>query len=197
MDRDAVIVKAEAASVKRTSGTPGQSWTTYHHRLIGVMQLHGSVDPYNALAAAVYTGLPLAVVCTTLDMESGGGRNTWGGDPGGNALPRQWFETSVTLPKWNVYWANVHAGYVVNGCGPMQLTSQGLQQMAQDRGGCWLPYPNMVVGAIFMQELLNQTGGDIRLAYQHYNGSGPAAIAYGWHAFSLYQQWHQELIAVR
>ena len=200
--RDTLVAAAHTATADPGTElalpkTHAQSWTLYHHRLIGVMEQHGIVDPANALAAAVYTGLPLAVVCTTLDMESWGGKNMWGGDPGGDALPWQWFAHPVTLPTWNVYWANVQRGLTTNGCGPMQLTSRGLQQMAQDRGGCWMPYHNMQVGAIFMQQLINQCAGNIQLAYQHYNGSGPAAERYGANAFALYEQWHAERVAVR
>lgn len=196
--RDALVNAAhEAALAKAAAPKPHQSWSMYHHRLTAVMTQHGIVDATNALNAAVYTGLPLAVVCTSLDMESWGGKNMWGGDPGGDALPWQWFEHPVTLPTWNVYWANVARGLVTNGCGPCQLTSKGLQEMANNRGGCWLPGPNMEVGAIFMQELINQCAGDIQLAFTRYNGAGPAAERYGENAFALYSQWHAELIAVR
>jgi hypothetical protein len=195
--RDAVVNAAHEATLANVAvPKPHQSWSMYHHRLMGVMTAHGIVDATDALNAAVYTGLPLAVVCTSLDMESWGGKNMWGGDPGGDALPWQWFESPVTFPKWNVYWANVERGLVTNGCGPAQLTSKGLQEMANNRGGCWLPGPNMEVGAIFMQELINQCG-NIQLAYQHYNGAGDAAVRYGENAFALYTQWHAELIAVR
>src|ERR1019366_5085875 len=112
--RDTLVAAAHDAALRVAAPSAHQSWSTYHHRLIGVMVQHGIVDPANALAAAVYTGLPLAVVCTSLDMESWGGKNIWGGDPGGDALPWQWYEHPVTLPTWNVYWANVQNGLVTN-----------------------------------------------------------------------------------
>ena len=176
--------------------TAGQPWSTYHQRLISVMGEHGIVDPYNALNAAVYTGLNLSIVCTSLLMESWGGKNMWGGDSGGHALPWQWFEHPVTYSMWVVYWANVQRGLTTNGCGPDQLTSKGLQEAANSIGGCWLPGPNMKIGAVFMKQLIN-AAGSVQLAFQHYNGSGPAAVAYGYHAAALEAQIHAACVAVR
>lgn len=203
MVRDAVIGRALAATLDPAAlvAVPRVALATsekeYHARLIEVMKRHSIVDPQDALGAAVFTGVELAVVCTSLDMESYGGRNEWGGDPGGDALPWEWFESPVTYPKWVAYWARVKRGYRVNGCGSMQLTDKGLQEAAQKLGGCWKQLPNRQVGAVFMRQLLKETGGDVRLAYQHYNGAGSAAILYGEHAYSLYTVWHQELGAVR
>jgi hypothetical protein len=169
----------------------------YHARLISVMHAHGIVDPSDALGAALYTGVETAIVCTSLDMESYGGENLWGQDPQGDALPREWYDTPVTLPKWEVYWQRVHKGFNVNGCGSMQLTDEGLQAAAESLGGCWKQLPNRKVGAVFMRQLLKECDGNVQMAYQHYNGSGSAAILYGEHAYSLYCVWHRELMAVR
>jgi hypothetical protein len=170
---------------------------SYHARLIRVMAVHGIVDPADALGAALYTDVESAVICTSLDMESYGGRNQFGGDPGGSALPTEWFESPVTYPKWEVYWANVHRGLWVNGVGSMQLTDESLQELANKLGGCWLQLPNRKVGAIFMRQLIAECHGDVQAAYTHYNGSGPDAILYGQHAYALYSVWKRELEAAR
>ncbi len=200
--RDALVAQAVTESVAAVANLSAkrvrQTWFTYHRRLAQAMATHGIVDTANALNAAVATGVPAAAVCTSLIMESGGGHNVWGGDPGGNALPWQWFEKPVTRAEWNVYWHNVTAlGLTTNGCGGMQLTNRSLQQAAQDAGGCYLSGPNFRVGAVFLRQLLTGTRGDVQLAFQHYNGSGPAAEQYGRNAFALYQQLHAAFVAVR
>lgn len=200
-DRDALMLKVYRHTLNPSDlpklKAPRQTWGTYHARLIKAAAQHGIVDPTNALNAAVYTGVNFSVVCTSLLMESWGGKNVWGGDPGGDALPSQWFEHPVTPSEWNVYWANVKRGLTTNGCGGMQLTSEGLQQSANNLGGCWLPGPNFKVGAIFMRQLLAEVGDNVERAYQDYNGSGSAAIRYGQNAAALEAQLHWVFEACR
>jgi hypothetical protein len=129
----------------------------------------------------------LAAVCATVQDESGG-RNVFGDDPAGDALPRMWFGTPVTHTKYVVYrWRRNH-GMTPNGVGPCQLTSASLQIEAEKLGGCWKPIPNMLVGFHFLKELFIEHGS-ARLGYQFYNGSGPDAVAYGIRLDGFRQQW--------
>jgi len=186
--RDQLVARAHAATLALlpdVGSSDKQTMGEYDQRLMAAAKKNGIVDAPNALAAAIYSRTDFSIVCTSLLMESYGGRNMWGGDPAGDALPSNLFEQDVTPAGWEEYWANVKRGLRTNGCGPGQLTSEGLQAAANSIGGCWLPGPNMKVAAIFMRQLLAETGGDITLAYQHYNGSGPAAVAYGQRAYAI------------
>lgn len=158
-------------------------------RLLLCMHDNGVVYPRHTLLACKHVGASLAVCCTNLYLESGGGRNIWGGDPGGSGLPISMRETEVTHIVYEMYSHNVDAlGEGVQGCGPTQLTARTLQKGADARGGCWVPQHNMAEGFLFMRQLI-AAAGNIQLGFQHYNGSGPAAVAYGERAFALYRLW--------
>jgi len=198
--RDQLVADAHTATLAclpDAGATDKHTMSEYDRRLLKAAAANGIVNGPDALAAAIYSRTDFSIVCTSLLMESYGGRNMWGGDPGGDALPTDLFEQDVTPAGWATYWANVKRGLRTNGCGPGQLTSEGLQEAANSIGGCWLPGPNMKVAAIFMRQLLAATGGDITLAYQHYNGSGPAAIAYGQRAAAIEARLHHLYVGVR
>jgi hypothetical protein len=59
----------------------------------------------------------------------------------------------------------------------MQLTSLGLQDRADQLGGCWQPGPNIRVGLEFLAGNIRRMG--LRPGVVAYNGSGPAAQRYG------------------
>jgi hypothetical protein len=222
--RDAIYARAEAATIQAIDlhdphGAKASvidmhvGWTVdalaavgkaikpeiaYHARLMKAAQQNGIVDPAAALAAALYSATDFSVVCTSLLMESYGGRNMWGGDPGGYALPSDLFEHDVTPHDFlDIYWPRASAGDTPNGCGGGQLTSYGLQLAAQKVGGCYLDGPNYKVAAIFMRQLLQETGDNVQLAYQHYNGSGPAAENYGYKALAIEERLHGIYVALR
>jgi hypothetical protein len=202
-ERDTIVSRAITSTVAYVADNleiksfPNYFFSAYEYKVINVLKRHGIVDSSVALESADYAHIHTSIVATSLDMESWGGKNIWGGDPGGDALPVQWFESPVTYPKWRVYWANVERGLHVNGCGRSQLTDKSLQEAANSIGGCWLPLPNGKVGAVFMSQLLKEVDGNVRLAFQHYNGSGPAAIRYGEDAYALYTEWQGKLNAVK
>jgi hypothetical protein len=142
------------------------------------------------VTAAQLEGIDLAVAATVIEKESAG-RNIWGSDthvtagtytPGG----------PVTQANYLAYRAAVQAGRIGrNGCGPAQCTSASYQNQADALGGCWDPVANMRSGFRGIQALINQYG--VFGGFEHYNGSGPAAIAYANDSMARYAVWQQRL----
>lgn len=131
--------------------------------------------PVRTLKAARKTGLSLPVACSVLMQESGGGRNEFGHDP---TVAQGW--GTVTQTKYAAYTAlrdNPTAGARCQGVGPVQLTAYVFQAKADKMGGCWRPYINMLVGFEALAENIRRDG--LLMALTAYNGSGPAADAYG------------------
>lgn len=142
------------------------------------------------VAAATAEGIELAVAATMIEKESGG-RNVWGSDgvaTGGHYVKG----AAVTQADYLNYRAAVNANQILRqGCGPAQCTSAGYQNSADALGGCWLPVPNMRAGFRGLQAMINEYG--TYGGFQHYNGSGPAAIAYANSAMSRYAVWQARL----
>jgi hypothetical protein len=78
-----------------------------------------------------------------------------------------------------------------NGVGPAQCTSAQYQDTADELGGCWDPTANYRSGFRGLQALINTYG--IFGGFEHYNGSGPAAIAYANSATARYAVWQARL----
>ena len=122
-------------------------------------------------------GLPVALACAVLEKETGF-RNVFGHDavrnpiksPPGGLL-------AVTEDNYRQYLAHRRRGLGNQGVGPMQLTSPGLQDRADQLGGCWQPGPNIRVGLEFLAGNIRRLG--LRAGVVAYNGSGPAAQRYG------------------
>jgi hypothetical protein len=141
--------------------------------------------------ASALERLGLSYCCAMIENESGG-RNIFGADPAGDALPREWYDTPVTHEKFEVFWANVQRGMTSNGVGPAQLTSPSLISAANARGGTWIPLHNMTEGFAFLKSLFEQHDGPLG-GFTAYNGSGPAAEAYGQRAVALAEQWQARI----
>lgn len=164
---------------------------TRDQRLAKLIAAYGIQNAADCVAAHNKTGLDLSDCLAMLENESGG-RNEFGADPGGNALPRAWFDTTVTRAKYTVYKIRRNLGMTPNGVGPCQLTSVGLQKEAEKAGGCWKPLHNMGVGFTFLKQLQAEHGREGGFAA--YNGSGPAAVAYGQRAMERAAIWHDRFL---
>lgn len=169
------------------------------NKLLFTIEQYGLQNGPDILRASRAVGLELSYCCALLEMESGG-RNIFGGDPWnsnefprGAALPSSWDESVVTRTKYTYYKMRRNKGMQPNGVGPCQLTSAGLQIAAEKRGGCWKPLHNMEIGFTLLKELIDKNGE--QLGYQEYNGSGPAAEAYGRNATGLQIQWHKIFVS--
>lgn len=141
--------------------------------------------------AAQAEGIELAAAAAMIEKESGG-RNVWGSDgvaTGGHYVKG----AQVTQADYLAYRAAVAANQILRqGCGPAQCTSAGYQISADVLGGCWLPVPNMRAGFRGLQAMINAYG--VYGGFEHYNGSGPAAIAYANDAMSKYAVWQTRLV---
>lgn len=147
--------------------TPKDALTVYR------MRRHGIVNPILTLRAARKANLYLPLACALLGQESGGGHNEFGHDPtifvGAGA---------VTKTKYHAYLARrgVHGAGGMQGVGPCQLTWYSYQDAADKLGGCWKPYPNMLIGFGLLESLVMDNG--IFSGIAKYNGVGESANSY-------------------
>ena len=134
---------------------------------------HGS----DILRARTIAKLGLPVACAMLMLETGGGFNVFGHDVDRLGTGPGWGWGAVTSAKYAAFRKlRVESGRS-NGVGPCQLTSPGLQDEADEAGGCWVPAHNLAVGFRFLHDLIVEHG--LLDGCAAYNGSGPAAQAYG------------------
>ena len=148
---------------------------------------NGFQNPAAILAARTAAKLGLPLACAMLSQESGGGRNEWGHDPtnfigGFDAVTGKHWGATVTEQAYKAYkeQRGLHGN---QGVGPCQLTSASLQNEADAAGGCWIPQHNMAVGFHYLHDLIQEHG--LLAGCVAYNGSGPAANAYGAHLVAL------------
>ena len=160
--------------------------------------IHSAFEHVNHGAPA---GFDLAACCAMAQAESGG-RMIWGADPWdpgnypeGYALPVALHEQPVTEANYHAYRRARNRGLQPQGCGITQLTSAGLQEEAERAGGCWIPFYNARVGFAFLASLF-MTHPTPELAFAAYNGSGPAAYAYGARVAGYQSAWRQRFAAL-
>lgn len=148
----------------------------------------GIANAADAVEAWSERGVPQLSDCLAMLENESGGRNVFGADPGGNALPRRWFDQPVTRFRYTIYKLRRNMGFTPNGVGPCQLTDVSEQKAAERAGGCWKPLHNMQVGFDLLHRLQLQLGrGE---GFRQYNGSGPAADAYAQRALERAATWH-------
>ena len=158
-------------------------------RILQLLSAGGIQNGPDALIVSRQLQIPLSAILAMLENESGGA-NIFGNDQGQpNALPRAWYGSHVTRAKYLLFRRRREKGMVSNGVGPAQLTSPGLQEQADSRGGCWKPLHNIYVGASYLSQHAG-AGADWRNAFMDYNGSGPAAEAYAARAVAQMAAWH-------
>lgn len=134
----------------------------------------GMKMPVRTLMAARSCGLNVALACSVVMQETGGGVNEYGHDP-------TVFVGAGNVTRWNyrqylVMRNTPHYGARCQGVGPVQLTYWGFQDRADALGGCWRPLVNMKVGFADLARNIRVDG--LREGVRSYNGSGPAADAY-------------------
>lgn len=140
------------------------------------------------LHACETTGLPLSYGLALCEKE-GGFRMIWGHDrvpntvksPPGGIL-------RVTRANYAEYKRQRKLGRGMQGCGHTQLTWFAYQDQADAVGGCWRPYPNLVVGFRLLAGLVHAHGLEHGAA--RYNGTGEAAAAYGRDFVQKQHTWH-------
>jgi CHAP domain len=163
--------------------------------LARAIRAHGGRFETAVVREARRVRLPVALACAILEKETGF-QNVFGHDgvrnpiksPPGGVLP-------VTEENYRRYLAHRRQGLGNQGVGPMQLTSPGLQDRADQLGGCWQPGPNIRVGLEFLAGNIRRVG--LRPGVVAYNGSGPAAQRYGDDVLARARLWEQRLRAAR
>jgi hypothetical protein len=129
--------------------------------------------PVRMLAAARTAAIPPSLAASVLMQETSGGDNVFGHDPtifvGAG---------KVTKAKYQAYkkQRGPKGEGGMQGVGPLQLTFYTLQDEADEQGGCWRPYVNMLVGFEHLAANIRRNG--LRTGVRAYNGSGPAAEKY-------------------
>jgi len=129
--------------------------------------------PIRMLAAAHEAAIPPSLAASVLMQESGGGTNVFGHDPTIFVGAGE-----VTKAKYLAYRAQRGAKGEggMQGVGPLQLTFYTLQDEADEQGGCWKPYVNMLVGFQHLADNIRRSG--MHAGVKAYNGSGDAAETY-------------------
>jgi hypothetical protein len=139
------------------------------------------------LAACANSGLPLSYALALCEKE-GTFRNIYGHDPVPNPAPKG---GRVTRENYTRYKRDRKRGLGMQGVGHTQLTWYELQDKADALGGAWKPYPNMVVGFSNLKRLTAAMGKERGAAA--YNGTGPAADAYGKDFVRKQEAWHRRI----
>jgi hypothetical protein len=139
----------------------------------------------HALEAVATTKLPLSYALALLEKESGG-QNVYGHDGVRNPAPKG---GRVTQANYAKYKRDRKAGLGMQGVGPTQLTWYEFQDHADRIGGCWRPYPNMVVGFALLGSHIKRLGKEKGAAA--FNGTGPDAERYGRDWVRLQEHWHR------
>ena len=132
----------------------------------------GCTMAHTALRATQDAHIPYYVGCAFLQQETGGGQNVFGHDPTVFAGAGK-----VTRSKYLAYKKVRERTGQMQGVGPMQLTWYSYQDRADQLGGAWKPYPNMLVGFRHLAALQRSTGSWTAAAHE-YNGGGAEAEAY-------------------
>jgi hypothetical protein len=139
------------------------------------------------LEAVATTKIPLSYALALCEKE-GNFKNVFGHDAVRNPAPKG---GRVTAKSYAAYKKARKAGMGMQGVGHTQLTWYEFQDQADALGGAWKPYPNMVVGFRHLKTLISAHGKEHGAAA--YNGTGPAADAYGLDFVRKQLAWHRRL----
>jgi hypothetical protein len=134
------------------------------------------------------TGLPLSDCLALVEKESGF-RNVFGHDAT-SSIPERWKGSRVTWAKYRWYKLR-RKSKGAQGVGPCQLTWPPLQNDADRMGGCHKPGPNMRLGFTHLKIQIERLGREKGAAA--YNGTGPAAEAYGRDFVRKQEAWHKRV----
>lgn len=153
----------------------------------------GMSNSLRIVVEAERAGIPISLAFAMIEQESSTGRNIWGGDPAPNGGTSNMHQQIVTKNRYKRYrdarGSRGQGG--MQGVGPMQLTWWEFQDMADRRGGCWVPKHNIATGFSLLAGLIRQHGRHDGV--KMYNGSGAAAERYAASVLSKQKHWHKVL----
>lgn len=142
-----------------------------------VLAANGILRAPEVVELAGAAKLDLACAAVLLVKESGGGRNVWGHD-GVDPLGAYDKGGPVTRDNYAAYRRirdlPGRKGARAQGCGPAQLTSWDIQELADRIGGCWDWRANVRTGFGVLARHIARYGE--RRGFVAYNG-GPGALA--------------------
>ncbi len=173
------------------------SLTTRDRQLAAWISSQGIQHPFLTVAAFRDDSVDAKpqTALALLSKETGNGRNVFGCDWGKHDGP-PYCGQNVTEARYR----KLRALGKANGVGPVQLTSFFLCDRADHAGGCWLPYPNMLVGFGHLAQLIRAHG--FEAGANRYNGgdssqgeAAGAAAGYGREFVAFRQEWERKLVA--
>lgn len=153
------------------------------------LRRHGVKRPFLVIAEAKRAELPLACAVALLEKETGiPQRNIFGCDHGAG---RAFCHQRVTSDRVR----QLLASGTANGVGWTQLTYLPFVRQAEAAGGAHKPKYQMRVGFQVLSDLITQHG--VETGFARYNGSGPAAEAYGADALWKTHRWRRRIRRAR
>jgi Transglycosylase SLT domain len=162
--------------------------------LARIAKRHGMNYSLRIILEARRTKLPISLAFAVIEKESGG-RNVYGHDKVRNPIKSPPGGLLKVTPKnYRTYLWHRNRGEGAQGVGPAQLTSPGLQDMADKRGGCHIAKHNIAVAFDLLARLIDRYGEDRGLAAYNAgemgwrNGRGYANAVQ-----SLQAKWHRRL----
>lgn len=145
---------------------------------VDVLRAGGILRPEITVAAAQRAGLDLASAAAMIMGETAGGRMIYGHD---NVSTGGIYTKGgpVTQANYRAFRLAQQAGKIGRqGVGDAQLTSEEFISRAEQIGpGPWDPFCNQLAGFIGLADRQRRLG--LQDGFRSYNGSGPAAVAYG------------------
>lgn len=153
-----------------------------------ILKRHRVRSPRLVIKEAKRANLALSNALAMLEKETGiPQRNVFGCDWGPQGGRPPYCGDAVTKARVDALRRSGRA----NGVGWTQLTWPPYVTEAERHGGAHLPRNQMRVGfKVLAGEIRNR--GTVQ-GFAAYNGSGPAAQAYGREAAAIAQKWHQRL----
>ena len=171
--------------------TPGVAEGPPAHGLAAAIHAHGGRYGRIIVSEARRSGVPVALVCAVIEKETHF-TNVFGHDAVDNPVkspPRPAPDLEVTEARYRKYLKHRKLGQGNQGVGPMQLTNPGLQDRADELGGCWRPDPNIRVGVEFLADNIERLGR--KAGIQAYNGA--SGDAYATAVLALEERWRARL----
>lgn len=162
-------------------------FTTRDLALAAIAKRHGANYALRIIIEARKYRVPISLALALIEQESGF-RNVFGHDPT-NSIPVKWRGSKVTKDKYKYYKTRRSMG--MQGVGPAQLTWWEYQDLADRRGGCWIPKHNISVAMDHLGSML--VNSYIHHALKAYNGTGDAAERYAVIVKSRMDKWHTRL----
>ena len=156
---------------------------------IDVLSRGGTLRAPEVVDLAAAAGLDLAAAATLLAIESNGGRNVWGSD--GVSTGGVYVKGSEVTQAAYLRYKDARSRLGAQGVGPTQLTSPGLQDRADARGGAWDWRVNCAVGFEILAEFVARYG--MRGGFRAYNGTSAYADA----AMRRHAEWTAALATAR